>query len=79
VTGSVDSRRPLILLIVYFFISPHPESDTVSQEKHSLKNRFKNVWIKWPTRVKIVSFISYLMPSFMPLTVISFLVIISFP
>ena len=66
------------LLFIFFHQSTSRKRYSFTR-KTQFKNRFKNVWIKWPTRVKIASFISYLIPSFMPLTVIRLLVIISFP
>ena len=39
-----------IVCLFILFIYPHPESDTISQEKDSFFKKDKTtVWIKWPT------------------------------
>jgi len=36
-----------VYCLFILFTNPHPESDTISQEKHKYKTA---VWIKWPTQ-----------------------------
>jgi len=47
-----------LFVCLFYFVNPHPESDTISQEKHNLKKIDKTtVWMKlnWVNLVPVSS------------------------
>jgi len=40
----------ICFVLFILIINPHPERNTISQQKHNLKKDKTTVWIKWPTQ-----------------------------